>query len=1003
MADHEKVYRVDFDPSKAIKKMQQFEGMLSKFEARLSKLFMEGPASKSVDAFAKKMESIGRKIEKSLNSPAIKRAGLEAIRATKQRASEEAKAERAAIAGERERSRAIKRAGLEAIRAVQQRAREEAKVQREADKVARSAQRAAAQLERMNRTRGEREKARALRAVENRIRRVGSASLFATTSVTGLIAKIALLVGVAHKIREVVTDWMDFDRVMITAAAKFSRLEPDMAPGTKAFKDLRMEMRQAAKDTGETAVGVARAVDFWAKAGKSSEITRKSIPATLDFAKANTDAEGAVLDVARAGDILSDVLGQFKLNSTDAETHMKNLSRVSDVMSSAANKANFSADELFESFKGAGPVLTSIGSDIEETSSLLAVMANAGIKGAIAGTQLKMSIANLSAPTGQQAEMLEKLGVKVADADGNFRGLTSIIRDLNDATKNMGTADRFAVFAKVVGRRAIPSFINLLAEGQTKIDAMTESLRHSGGEAKRLADIIRSAASEQMKRFWERVEDLGFKIIEDTHLFDRMGKALDGIDWDGASAFVEKKIIPALETLGRIISNVIWPGFKRAADLLEQIFVPALWLVDAAFGSVAESGDGLAEVVGVLIAAWVSYRAILVATKAIDIAMFFAQIITGASGATAATAGLSTATMGLNTSIGVAATSATGLVSILGSIAAGGLIGWTVGSIIYKELVEPLEKAWSISKRLKEEYRSSRENENSPNRTKGVLENDLSIAKKKLSSQESGYKFTADELEAFKGKRPEDFTPEQKMKLVKDKSKNIRFEAFQQFSEQQDTRDYIKRTENRIAVKNTEANVQKYDQSQNPDAYQSIPQSGAVTDYEEDFSPGSFQMPEPMRIPIIAQPEPMTVDPNDLINWSGDEMSVPIAYPDPEIFKTGRSVLPEEQFSLPTSTQDPMADQFAEYMKQQGISAEETRDFQKQLLAGSLLAGNNTGGGSKTVQQNITIGGAHVEIKVEGGNPAEMDRRMRQLIKEGNDELTQSFADAADSAEETEW
>lgn len=999
MADHEKVISVSFDTTKAQQSIKKLESMLEGLRARTSKAIGSGGLDKMAATAAK----VGRSVKSGLGAAdaAALKTRQQFEKSTASMASGTARVSRGfhTITAAEEKARQAG-AALDSIlkRATKDGEAGAKKMARAMDVTAKAAQKTDESIAKMNARRGERQKAAALRAIERRIRGIGSSARIANISVGGMLAKIGLFIGAASKIREVVTDWLDFDRVMITASAKFSKLEPEMAPGTAAFANLRKEMREASRETEHTAAGVARTVDFWAKAGKSSEITRASIPATLDFASANTDAAGAVLDVARAGDILSDVLGQFRLNSTNAETHMANLARVSDVMSAAANQANFSADELFESFKGSGPILKMVGSDIEETSALLAVMANAGIKGSIAGTQLKMAVANLSAPTGRQEAALKALGVTLKDSEGNFRGLTAIIGDLNRATSQMGSADRAAIISDIIGRRALPAFVNLLSEGQQNLDAMTEKLRAANGETKRLAEIIRSSASAQMQRFWNKVTDLGFTIIENTKLFDKLGKAVDGIDWEKAAAFVTDKMVPALVKTGDFIANVLWPGFKHGAELLEQIFTPALWLVEKAFGAAADGGDGLATAIGVLIAAWGAYRGALVALRAIDMIAYFASLVKGAAAATVGQQALTAATAEGTAAMG-AATAAAGALNIALGVVAAGVAGWTIGSIIYKELIEPLQNAADAARKFDEEYRHSRENENNQNRTKGVLESDLSIAEKKLRGQESGFKFTADEMAAFKGKRPEDFTSEQKMRLVKDKTKNIRFEAFQKFSEQQDTRDYINRTRNRIAVKNTEANVSKYgaDQS-NPENYQSIPQSGSVTDYEEDFSPGSFQMPEPIRVPIIATPEAMTIDPNNLVNWSGDEMSVPIAYPDPAIFKTGRSEMPiQEPFSLETSG---AADQYSEIWQNMLTAQQQTADYQKQMVDAALKAPE---GNKRTVNQTNNITQGSTTINAPGVDPKEIERILRRRDRENDrntrDALDQYLADA----EETEF
>lgn len=426
------------------------------------------------------------------------------------------------------------------------------------------------------------------------IRRIGVASKSASGSIAGLITKIGLFIGAAQGIRSVVSNFLDFDRSMTLAGAKFSSLDKDMAPGTEAFKQFRKEIREAAVDTEHTSAAVAGAVDFWAKAGKTAAQTKAVIPVTLDFASANTDASGAALDMARAGDILSDALGQFQLDSADPTTLMSNTARVADVMSKAANSANVSAEELFESYKTAGPVLTAVGGDIEETSALLATMANAGIKGSIAGRQLKIAVSALNAPSAKQSKLLEKYNVQVKDAEGNMNTLTDVIGQLDTATRDLGTGERFEVFATLLGREGVTGFLNLVAKGEADIAGLSKRLRQASGETARLAEITRKSASAQMKRFWNQLSNVGFTIIEETQLFDKLGKALNSIDWKVVSDFITNRFIPAITGIARVISNYVLPVIGVLTGALGKVLGPAIDVITGRFDSLNDGGEEFA-------------------------------------------------------------------------------------------------------------------------------------------------------------------------------------------------------------------------------------------------------------------------------------------------------------------------------------------------------------------------------------------------------------------------
>ena len=560
MANFEKVYSIGFNAQKALKSLTAFEKRFAKLDKRLMKIAdsfnnfnraiaqNQGKAVASLDKMDDSLKSIGKqttqagkKIQKLLGVQARK-----PINAT---------------------SKAITAMGRKGMMAT--------------GRIEKGARRAAKGLNMMS---------------------VGAKR--AGGSITGLVTKIGLFIGAAQGIRSVVSNFMDFDRSMTLAGAKFSAINKDMAPGTEAFKNFRKEIREAAVDTEHTAAAVAGAVDFWAKAGKTAAQTKAVIPVTLDFASANTDATGAALDMARAGDILSDALGQFQLDSADPTVLMANTARVADVMSKAANSANVSAEELFESYKQAGPVLSAVGGDIEETSALLATMANAGLKGSIAGRSLKIATAALNAPSKKQADLMKELGVNVKTAEGDMNSLTNVIGQLDKATKNMGEADRFEAFATIFGREGVTGFLNLVAKGEADIAGLTKSLRDASGETKRLAEITRKSASAQMQKFWNQLTNIGFTIIEETQLFDKLGKMMESIDWKGVSRFITDTFIPGIMGVAKVISNFVIPVIDVLADALSTVLGPAIEVIADRFEWLNSKGDSfktkLAEIVAAL-------------------------------------------------------------------------------------------------------------------------------------------------------------------------------------------------------------------------------------------------------------------------------------------------------------------------------------------------------------------------------------------------------------------
>jgi len=716
-----------------------------------------------------------------------------------------------------------------------------------------------------------------------------------------------------------------------------------MLPGRKGFKDFRKEMREAARETEHTAAVVGGAANFWAKAGKTTQQTKAVIPITLDFASANEDAAGSALDAARAGDILSDALGQFRLDSSDPTVMMANTARVADVMSAAANSANFSAEELFESYKEAGPVLSAVGGDIEGTSAYLAAMANAGVKGARAGTALKIAITALNAPTARQADLLAKYTNGVKDAEGNFRGLSTVVGELVKSTEKLGTGDRFEVLSQIIGRRGTAPFINLLVKGQVELDKMADSLRGASGETKRLAEITRTSATAQMQKFWGKITDLGFTVIEQTKLFDRLGKAIEGIDWVAAADFVIKDLVPALVWAGDVIKNTLWPAFKEMASMLKAIFMPIINVLSSMFGWLSEEGGGLAKVLGTLGALMISSR------------------VLGAIGRL--TMGIGGATTGLS-GMGMAAGTGTKMLGVLSKSA--GLLqvafaAWTIGTIFYNQVIEPLQKALFEAKKL-ENHLKSIEDVGPENFTKGVLEKASKDYDKQIAEKTS-------KLEALKSRGTEKSS---EGKIIQQQIESLRAKK----------RDI----DNSIAIKKTAGNVNKYGgpvaRSDETQTTSRVPE--LYTEFEDDWAMATASHP----IEIKVVPDPQSIE--DF----GNQMSIPVEgdFKHSEEY-LGRSSIPESARSWESElgfTKDMLRHQKQMALEQQA--------YHQQMIEAQTKA-------SKTgeITQNFAVAGATVTVNAQGGDPKEIARMVERQLKAHEREQTAALRQAGREAAPAEF
>jgi TP901 family phage tail tape measure protein len=271
-------------------------------------------------------------------------------------------------------------------------------------------------------------------------------------------------------IGKTISSFAGFDQAMSAVAANSG------ATGQQ-LDALRDKAMQLGADTQFSATEAAQGINELAKAGVSSaEIINGGLKGALDLAAAGQ------IDVAQAAETTASALNQFNQDGSQA-TH------VADLLSNAANAAQGGVGDMGQALNQAGVAAHAAGLSLDETTTLLALFAKAGMTGSDAGTSLKTMMQRLAAPTDQAKAALEALGVTAYDAQGNFVGAQALLGQLSDATKDMSTQARAAAFNTIFGTDAIRAASIAAAAGAEGYGKMASEVTKAGGAAKNAAKL----------------------------------------------------------------------------------------------------------------------------------------------------------------------------------------------------------------------------------------------------------------------------------------------------------------------------------------------------------------------------------------------------------------------------------------------------------------------------------------------------------------------------------
>ena len=411
----------------------------------------------------------------------------------------------------------------------------------------------------------------------------------------GAIQKV--LGGLQRGVSAVTTEFIGFDGAIISAAAKFKDVNLATAEGQKRLLELKKAARETGAATQFSAGQAAGGLDFLAMAGFNATQAMAALPGVVNLATV------ANVDLGRATDIASDSLGAFGLMTEDTSKLQKNFTRVNDVMALTMSRTNTNMEDMFEAVKKGAPDFTKAGQSLESFNALLGVMANSGKKGSEAGTALRNIMLRLASPTKEARKAIDKIGIKTADANGNFRDIVDILADVEKGTKSMGEVQKTAALSTIFGARAVGSINILLTEGSKKIRKFRGELENAGGSSQKMADIMRTSLGNRLKSLSSAAIEFGFKFL--TAFEKRGAGAIDKLT-AAIRNFDPQPIIDGLNF-----------AFKAMSSLfnLMKFFGPELLVITAGFVTYGAIMAGLA--IGPSITAFLSLLSVLKSTTAV--------------------------------------------------------------------------------------------------------------------------------------------------------------------------------------------------------------------------------------------------------------------------------------------------------------------------------------------------------------------------------------------------
>lgn len=300
---------------------------------------------------------------------------------------------------------------------------------------------------------------------------------FVTKPVQGIINllknpifQVGAVLGVSIGMKDTIETYKDFEAAMSQVQAVSGATAPEL----EQLTDKAKEMGATTKFTAEES---ATAFNYMAMAGWKTQDMLSGIEGILNLAAASGESLGTT------SDIVTDALTAFGLQASDA-------GHFADVLAQASSNANTNVSMLGESFKYVAPVAGAMKYNVEDVSLALGLMANASVKGSMAGTSLKTALVNMASPTDKMATAMKKYGISLTDSDGKMKTLKGVMDNLRTSLGGLAEAEQTAAASRIFGKEAMAGMLSIINASEKDYNKLTKAVNNADGAAKNMSETM---------------------------------------------------------------------------------------------------------------------------------------------------------------------------------------------------------------------------------------------------------------------------------------------------------------------------------------------------------------------------------------------------------------------------------------------------------------------------------------------------------------------------------
>lgn len=329
---------------------------------------------------------------------------------------------------------------------------------------------------------------------ESFAQQTGSAFEAAATAIaaSGIYEALGKVVDIYQ---ECVTTSMNFESMMSSVGAISGASVSDMDLLTEKAEEL-------GANTVFSAYESAQAMTYMAQAGWETGDMLEGMDGVIALAAASGE------DLAMVSSVVADTLAGFQMDASET-------ARMADVLAQTAAKTNTGVLEMGESFKNSAALAGALGYSIEDVSVMMGLMANAGVKGSVAGTTMKNILNGFVEGATLKSTAFGEVEFTAVNPDGSVKSLSETVEELRGYFSQMSASEKLTNAESIAGMRGYVGLTAVLEATDEQYQKLYEDINNCTGAAQEMADVRLDNLKGDIELFQSAVEGLEIAVGED--------------------------------------------------------------------------------------------------------------------------------------------------------------------------------------------------------------------------------------------------------------------------------------------------------------------------------------------------------------------------------------------------------------------------------------------------------------------------------------------------------